>query len=128
MAEAQAQAQAQAHEDHDSPEYLKKQVKVYLAIGGCLLVLTWFTVYVSSWELSPAAGIYLALAIATVKASLVAAYFMHLIDEKKIIYATLILTVFMFGMMMFGPSATTHTGVGGASAIAGTPTPLHKAH
>lgn len=105
-----------AHEhDHDSPEYIKKQIPVYLSIGVALLALTFFTVYVSTWDMSHAAHIYMALAIAAVKGSLVAAYFMHLIDEKKIIYAMLILTVFMFFAAMFGPMFTEGGKVGDTS-------------
>ena len=43
-----------------------------------------------------ALAIALALFIAAVKASLVAAYFMHLATEKRIICAILLLTVFFF--------------------------------
>ena len=45
----------------------------------------------------------LALAVATIKGSLVAAFFMHLISERKLIYAVLVLTVFFFGVMLWGP-------------------------
>ena len=50
--------------------------------------------------------------VAVTKASLVALFFMHLIDEKKLIYYTLLLTAFMFGVCMLVPSTTTHTAVG----------------
>jgi cytochrome c oxidase subunit IV len=45
--------------------------------------------------------IMIALFIATVKAFLVAGFFMHLISEKKTIYAVLAATVFFFAGMMF---------------------------
>ena len=41
--------------------------------------------------------------IAALKASLVAAYFMHLISEKKLIYAALTLTVVLFLVLMVLP-------------------------
>jgi len=41
--------------------------------------------------------------VATVKGTLVAAFFMHLLSERKLIYAVLVLTVFFFGVMIWGP-------------------------
>jgi caa(3)-type oxidase subunit IV len=49
------------------------------------------------------AAIIVALFIASLKASLVAAYFMHLISEKKLIYAALTLTVVLFLVLMVIP-------------------------
>jgi caa(3)-type oxidase subunit IV len=50
-------------------------------------------------------NIVVALIIACVKASLVGAYFMHLISEKQLIYSVLYLCaafiVFMFGLILF---------------------------
>jgi len=40
-----------------------------------------------------------ALLVATVKGGLVAAFFMHLISEKKLIYGILALTLFFFFVM-----------------------------
>lgn len=120
-----ADAQAKGHEDHDSPEYLRASIKVYISVGITLLLLTWFTVYVSTWDLRPSAAIYIALAIATIKGSLVAAWFMHLIDEKKIIYATMILAAFMFFAMLFGPLFTDGGSVGTESQMIEAPAPAH---
>lgn len=81
--------------DHSSPEQLKKDIRVYLTIFGALLVGTVVTValyYVHIPNL--AATIAIALLVASVKAFLVAGYFMHLISEKKAIYATLAATTF----------------------------------
>ena len=44
-----------------------------------------------------------ALIVATIKGSLVAMYFMHLLHERKVIYWVLILTVIFFIFMMFVP-------------------------
>jgi cytochrome c oxidase subunit 4 len=46
-------------------------------------------------------NIAVALFIATVKAFLVAGYFMHLISEKKLIYSILAFTGFFFAGMMY---------------------------
>jgi cytochrome c oxidase subunit 4 len=81
--------------DHSSPEQLKKDIRVYLTIFGALLVGTVVTVALYYVHIpSLAATIAIALFVATVKAFLVAAYFMHLISEKKAIYATLAATTF----------------------------------
>src|SRR5207237_1631581 len=77
-------------------------VRVYVAVFVALLVGTVLTVfmYYRHFE-SMAVTITIALFIATVKASLVAGFFMHLISEKKAIYAILLATVFFFAGMMY---------------------------
>ena len=86
---------------HDmSPEEVKKHVRVYLAVFGALAVLTVVTVVVGYLELPIIPALIVGLLIASVKGGLVAAYFMHLVDEKKVVYWVLITTmaflVFMF--------------------------------
>jgi cytochrome c oxidase subunit 4 len=49
----------------------------YLKVYGALLILTYITVQVSLWDLGDPA-IFVAMAVAIVKATLVALYFMHL--------------------------------------------------
>lgn len=83
---------------------IDKQVKIYMSVFVALLALTVATVGVSYLHLSIPAAICVALLIATVKGSLVACYFMHLIDEKKLIYWVLLLTVFFFAVLMSIPS------------------------
>ncbi|HYR18978.1 MAG TPA: cytochrome C oxidase subunit IV family protein, partial [Myxococcales bacterium] len=56
-------------------------------------------------------AIAVALVIATVKAALVAGVFMHLISEKKVIYAVLILTAAFFLLVLLLPSLTIFEGV-----------------
>ena len=60
-------------------------------VFGSLLVLTGFTVGAYFLHLPTRTAIALALSIATVKGSLVAAWFMHLISERKLIYWVLAL-------------------------------------
>jgi cytochrome c oxidase subunit IV len=86
-----------AHED------MKKHVRVYLYVFAALAVLTVVTVAVSHVHLGHAGNITVALLIATVKGSLVACYFMHLISEKKMLYGILILTAVFFVFVMFLP-------------------------
>ena len=82
---------------------VKKHVRVYITVFIALMALTLITVAVSTLHLNVVAAVTVALVIATVKASLVAGYFMHLIYEKKVIYAALILTAVFFIALMFLP-------------------------
>ncbi len=83
--------------------HIQEHIKVYLTVFGALAVLTVLTVAASYLNISTTEAIFLALAIATVKASLVAGYFMHLIDEKKTIIYILSLTFIFFLFCMFIP-------------------------
>jgi caa(3)-type oxidase subunit IV len=96
------------HHDHDpghdnSPEAVRKEIRKYLTVFAALAGLTVVTVIISYLHLPTWQAIILALAVATVKGSLVAAFFMHLLSERKLIYAVLVLTVFFFGLMLWGP-------------------------
>lgn len=84
-----------------SPEEVSKHVKVYLTVFIALLVGTLVTVGLNYLHFdSMALTVVIALFVATVKATLVACYFMHLISEKRMIYIILGFTVFFFiGLM-----------------------------
>ena len=82
-----------------SPEDIKKHVRTYLVVFGSLAVLTIVTVAVGYMELSIWPALIVALAIATLKSGLVAAHFMHLITEQKMILHLLILTFVFLGIM-----------------------------
>lgn len=90
--------------DH-SPEAVKKEVRVYLGVFGALLVGTVVTVAASYLNVSTALGIFIALVIATVKGSLVACFFMHLRSEKIMIFASLLLMLVFFVVLMILPIA-----------------------
>jgi len=90
--------------EHTDPDSIRRQTKIYVAVFAALAMLTIVTVTVSYLHLSAVPAIAVALLIASIKGSLVAAYFMHLIDERKAIYAILILTVAFFAVLMFVPS------------------------
>lgn len=84
-------AAAHAHDDHD----VSKHIKGYLMIGAFLLIGTVLTVWVATIDFgSHALNIGIGLLIATIKAALVALYFMHLISEKTAIYMFLSVTFF----------------------------------
>ena len=80
---------------------VSKEVRKYLMVFGALLVGTILTVWASFIDFGGHANIIVALVIATVKASLVGAFFMHLIDERKLIYGVLGATVFFFVALMY---------------------------
>ncbi len=90
------------HSDTAHAHDISKHIKVYVGVFVALLVGTVLTVsmYYCHFD-SMAVTITIALFIATVKASLVAGFFMHLISEKKAIYAVLMATVFFFAAMMY---------------------------
>ncbi|MFO1500723.1 MAG: cytochrome C oxidase subunit IV family protein [Verrucomicrobiota bacterium] len=86
------------HHSHD----VHQEVRRYLVVFGCLLLGTILTVGAYYLHLpSVALTVALALFIASVKAFLVAGYFMHLISEKKMIYGILLTTVFFFAGLMY---------------------------
>ncbi|MBI5473422.1 MAG: cytochrome C oxidase subunit IV family protein [Ignavibacteriae bacterium] len=84
-------------------EDITKSVRKYIVVFVALMGLTIVTVAISYLHLNVGAAILFALAVATVKASLVASYFMHLISERKIVYWTLALTVVFFLLLMLLP-------------------------
>jgi cytochrome c oxidase subunit 4 len=91
---------------HESPEEFKKHLRSYYVVFVALLCLTAVTVAVAELKLERPIAITVALVIATIKAGLVASVFMHLISEKKVIFAVLTLTAFFFVLVMALPSLT----------------------
>jgi len=87
-------------------EDFKQHIKVYVMVFVALGVLTLVTVAVSYLELPTAAAITVAMIVATVKASLVAGYFMHLLTEEKVILWLLALCAAFFVTLMLVPLAT----------------------
>ena len=83
---------------------MNHHIKIYRNVFIGLLIFTGFTVGASYLEFSMVwLGVALGLAIAFFKGYLVAANFMHLNDEKPIIYQTLIGTLFAFIILFFMP-------------------------
>tara|TARA_B100001029_G_C14743249_1_gene276642 strand:+ start:198 stop:509 length:312 start_codon:yes stop_codon:yes gene_type:complete len=92
--------------DHNNTDSIKEHIRVYLTVFGALGVLTVVTVAVSYLDVTTIEAVFLALVIASIKASLVAGYFMHLISEKQTIIWILILTFSFFLVLMFLPVIT----------------------
>ena len=99
-----------------SSKDLSQNIIKYWKIFAILLVCTVFTVLAAQTnfdiENSIAGGIFVGLTIAVIKGYLVASNFMHLNDEKKIIYWILLLTVAFLTMLLFIPVLWESTLVG----------------
>jgi cytochrome c oxidase subunit IV len=88
---------AAAHEDHG----LAHTTPVSLLVGilAALMVLTILTVSVTSVDLGAQGNLVVAMVIATIKAALVVAFFMHLVWDKKlhlILFLTSVLFLILF--------------------------------
>ena len=94
---------------HD-PAEIDRHVRIYIVVFASLMALTLVTVAVSYLHLPLPMAILVALLIASIKGSLVACYFMHLISEKKLIYAVLALTAFFFVALLALPIVTVSDG------------------
>lgn len=71
-------------------------VRGYLMVFGALLLLTLVTVTVSYLDLPERSTVLIAVAIAALKATLVAMFFMHLKGERPMVYWALRLTAVLF--------------------------------
>jgi cytochrome c oxidase subunit 4 len=89
---------------------IDKHVRVYITVFVALMVLTIVTVAVSRYHFPVPVAVTVALIVATIKGSLVACYFMHLISEKKLIYAVLAVTVVFFAVLLALPVFTHSNG------------------
>jgi len=114
----------------ESAEHTREHIKLYWKIFGALLVLTVVTVGVSYIQFGVALGVTVALIIAATKGSLVASYFMHLIGERKSIYAALALTVFFFLFLIFIPILSFNDALGEPMVVpnANAPVAEEEAH
>lgn len=83
------------HASHHHPS-----AKLYAGILGALLVLTVITVFAASFDFG-SVSIVIALAIATVKASLVALFFMHLRYDKPMNALIFCAGLFFLGLFLW---------------------------
>ena len=91
---------------------IDRHVKVYIIVFVALMVLTIVTVAIARVHLPVPIAVSLALLVATIKGSLVACYFMHLVSEKKLILAVLLLTAVFFAVLLALPILTVSDGFG----------------
>lgn len=83
---------------------IQRQVRSYYLVFAALAALTGLTVAVSYLRLPMSKAVAMALLVATVKAGLVAAVFMHLRAEKKIIWMVLAFAAAFFFVLLLSPS------------------------
>jgi cytochrome c oxidase subunit IV len=91
---------------NDHAADIDKHVRVYIIVFVALMVLTIVTVAVARLHLPVPIAVAVALFVATIKGTLVAGYFMHLMSEKKLIYAVLALTAVFFAALLALPVIT----------------------
>ena len=85
---------------------VREHLRVYVMVFVALAVLTVVTVAISYLQLPTALAITVAMVVATVKASLVAGYFMHLLSEEKVILYLLVLCAAFLVFLFFLPLGT----------------------
>ena len=85
-------------------------VRIYITVFVALMVLTIVTVAISRIHLAVPIAVAIALLVAIIKGSLVAGFFMHLVSEKKLILAVLVLTAVFFIVLLALPTVTVHDG------------------
>ena len=91
---------------HSDPAEVKKSVRSYITVFVMLMVFTVLTVAASRFHFAVPLAITIALIIATLKGSMVAGVFMHLLHEKRAIYGALLLTLVFFIVLLFIPLLT----------------------
>jgi cytochrome c oxidase subunit 4 len=85
----------------DHSNHIKKDIRRYLFVLSALMIGTIITVWASYIDFgSQKDNIVVAMIIASVKAGLVAAFFMHLAHERPMIYRVLVFTV-IFALGLF---------------------------
>jgi cytochrome c oxidase subunit 4 len=89
--------------DHAAHADIDRQVRTYVLVFVSLMALTMITVAVSRLHLPIAGAVAVALFVAVVKGGLVAAYFMHLVSERKLIYWVLWFTLVFFLAVLLLP-------------------------
>lgn len=100
-----------AAREHRVDEHFQKHVRLALGVFGALVVFTFLTVGASYIDMGHEGNISLALIIATLKAAMVAAVFMHLLGEKRMVFRVLIFTLIFFAGLFILTLGTYHDAV-----------------
>ena len=90
---------------HSDPAAIQKSVRGYMTVFGMLMIFTVITVAVARFDFAVPVAIAVALIIAAMKGTMVAAVFMHLSHERRWVYGTLLLTVAFFIVLLFAAAA-----------------------
>ena len=83
---------------------IRQHVKIYVRVFFALAALTLITVAISYLKMPLLAAVGVALFVATIKGSLVAAFFMHLATERPIILRILVLAAVFFSFLLIIPT------------------------
>ena len=83
---------------------IRQYVRSCYMVFGALMMFTVITVGLSYMDWTEPTAIVVGLTVATIKASLVALYFMHLISEEKVIYWLLALAAGFFVFLLYLPT------------------------
>jgi len=100
MTQAQTNHNDSHDHGHDEPHVLP--LSVYFGVWGALVVLTAFTVIVSRFDFG-SANTVVAMIVATIKATLVALFFMHLLYDNKL-NMVILMASFLFVAVFFTPT------------------------
>ncbi len=98
-------AASRAAEAHDHGLAHVTPLKLLIGVFGALVVLTVLTVTVTSVDLGSQGNFIVAMIIATIKAGLVMAFFMHLVWDRKF-NLTVFLSAFLFVLLFLSLSIT----------------------
>ena len=98
-------AASRAAEAHDHGLAHITPVKLLVGVFGALTVLTILTVVVTSVDLGSQGNFVIAMIVATIKAGLVMAFFMHLVWDKKF-NLTVFLSAFLFVVLFLSLALT----------------------
>jgi cytochrome c oxidase subunit 4 len=101
--EAPLAADAHGHADHGLAHTMP--VWMLIAVLGALMGLTVLTVSVTNFDLGSQGNLVVAMVIATIKATLVVTFFMHLLWDKKF-HLILFLTAVLFVVLFLSMSIT----------------------
>src|SRR6266480_4860603 len=96
---------------HSDPAEIKKSVRSYITVFVALMAFTLITVAAARFHFAVPIAITIALIIAAMKGSMVAAVFMHLSHEKRWVYGTLLLTAAFFVVLLLLPLLTSLDGL-----------------
>lgn len=110
---------------HSDPAEVQRKIRLYLQVFGMLMIFTVLTVTASRFHFGVPVAVTVALIIAVMKGSMVAAVFMHLSAERKWIYGALLLTVVGFIILMSLPSFTIMDSIGTPAPAVGSASVEH---
>lgn len=111
------------------PEHIHGSIKTYWKVFAALTIGTILTVLAAVVHLwGVAAAIAVAVLIATIKGSLVAGFFMHLLSERRMIYWVLALTAFFFVVLIGLVMWTYRDQQGGSHGIFNVPARQPQPH